>query len=171
MKTKISALIDGEIRGSELRDVCAALRHDDDLRCRLSLYTLIGDALRGERYLATDISAGVLNRLADEPVVLAPQRWPGVAQGARRMQRPAMALAASVAGLAVVAWLGLTAGQVQPSTAQLAQKAPLEMASADDDIAMQEYLIAHQVQSGSVFLNGDAQHIRAVSLNGAGSRQ
>ena len=171
MNTKISALMDGEINGSDLRDVCAALRQDDDLRRRASVYALIGDALRREPYLTTNISAAVLRRLSDEPVVLAPQRWQAATQAVRRIERPTMALAAGIAGLTVVAWLGLTSSQMQQSPAQVAQKEPLEMASADADIVMQEYLIAHQVQSGSVFLNGDAQHIRAVSLTGAGSRQ
>ena len=173
MNSKISALMDGEIHGSALRDVCADLRHDDGLRRRFNLYALIGDALRGERYLATDISAVVESRLADEAVVLAPQRWQRATQAAQSMERPAktLALAAGISGLAVVAWLGLSVGGIPPSPPQLAQNAPLEMATADDYLAMQEYLIAHQVQSGSVFLNGGAQNIRAVSLSGGGSRQ
>ena len=41
----------------------------------------------------------------------------------------------------------------------------------NSDADMQEYLIAHQIHSGGVYLNGETQRIRTVSLNGAESRR
>lgn len=168
MKTKISALIDGELDPREIREVCIALRHDKELRSTCGAYVLIGDALRREPFLATELSGAVLDHLADEPVVLAPRGMTGYWHDSREWRRP-LALAATVAGVAVVAWLGLST-PAGLRGAQVVEKKPVVLASASD-ADMQEYLIAHQIYSGSISLNGDAQHIRSVSLHGAESRR
>ena len=114
-----------------------------------------------------------LRRRCGEPVVLAPQDWVNASGGRRSWNRPLLAMAATLAGVSVVAWLGLTmAPQRQAVMAQApaVQEHPFVMAVAND-ADMQEYLIAHQIHSGSTYLNGEAQHIRTVSLNGADSRQ
>ena len=176
MKTKISALIDGELETREMRETFASLRHDGELRRACSDYLLIGDALRREPHLAIDIIGAVFDHLADEPVVLAPRRFFGTGRERSQWQRPALALAATVAGVAIVAWLGLPAQFTQQgpqlvATAQkMTQTLPVTVA-AIDDADMQEYLIAHQVHSGSFYLNGESQHIRTVSLNGVEAHQ
>lgn len=169
MKTKVSALIDGELAAREVREICNSMRHDDELRCACGAYVLIGDALRREPYLATEITGTVLDRLVDEPVVLAPQKFVNSWRKHREWHRPLLALAATLAGVAVVAWLGLSS-QSARQTQQLAQQrqvAPAAASTAD----MQEYLIAHQIHSGGVYLNGETQRIRTVSLNGVESHR
>lgn len=166
MKTKLSALIDGELDTSEMRDVCVSLRRDEDLRRTGTTYILIGDALRGEPHLATEMSETVLDHLADEPVVLAPRGVPGPWRERGDWQRSLMALAATAAAVAAVAWFGLPARNGQP---QLVEQKPVVLAASDAD--MQEYLIAHVIHSGSAYLSGDAQQIRTVSLNGAEPRR
>jgi sigma-E factor negative regulatory protein RseA len=174
MKTKISALIDGELDANEMRDAFISMRQDEALRQTCSTYLLIGDALRLEPHLSTEISGAVFSRLANEPVVLAP----GALTKAPRPQwlRPALAMAATVAGVAVVVWLGLPV-QSTKSAQPLQSLAQVRMApnplvvAASEDPDMQEYLIAHQIHSGSMYLNGETQHIRTVSLNGAESTQ
>jgi sigma-E factor negative regulatory protein RseA len=190
MKTKMSALVDGELDAHEMRDVFIAMRQDAGLRAELhrvsDRYALIGDALRGEPCLATNIAGAVRDQLVDEPVIFAPaaitqlpqQNRQSNNQPTRQWLRPALAMAATVAGVAVVAWLGLPTPSAQqpPLLAQATVEKllpqplahPLVVAAAEDP-DMQEYLIAHQIHSGSVFLNGDTQHIRTVSMNGAES--
>lgn len=73
MKTKISALIDGELDAHEMREVCISMHDDKELRRISCTYALIGDALRREPHLATEITGAVLDHLADEPMVPAPQ--------------------------------------------------------------------------------------------------
>ena len=170
MRTKISALIDGELDERELREVCIALRHDEELRRACGAYVLIGDTLRREPHLASEFAGAVLDHLADEPVVLAPRGWAMPRPARREWPRSLLAMAATLAGVAVVAWLGLTQQPAPPQLALQNAKAPatsVVMASADGDL--QDYLIAHQIQSGSGFLNSEAQQIRTVSLNGAES--
>lgn len=165
MKAKISALIDGELSPHEMRDACIALRHDEALRRTCCTYAVIGDALRREPFLSTELSGAVFDHLADEPVVLAPKR---MADFERRERHRMLAMAAGLVGVAVVVWFGLGAPEYRK--AQLAEQKTVVLASAKE-IDMQEYLIAHQIYSGSISLNGDAQHIRSVSLSGAEPRR
>lgn len=105
----VSALFDGE---QETHEVAAGLRDISDNGARWREYALIGDGLRGERtFLACDISASVMAQLSAQPVVLAPRNL----QTKARKPHPLLALAASVAGVAVVGWLAL-AGGAQPSS-------------------------------------------------------
>lgn len=166
MKTKISALIDGELASCEVRDLCNSMRHDDELRCACGAYVLIGDALRREPHLATNIADTVLARLVVEPVVLAQNK---MVNSWREWRRPLLALAATLAGVAVVAWLGLSP-QPGQQTQQVAQQRPLSLAVASD-ADMQEFLIAHQIHSGGIYLSGETHPIRAVSLSGAESHR
>lgn len=169
MKTKISALIDGELAAREMHEICDSMHHDDELRCACGAYILIGDALRREPHLATEITGTVLDHLVDEPVVLAPRKFVNSWRKHREWQPPLLALAATLAGVAVVAWLGFSSQSAQQEQQLAQQRQPViaETNAAD----MQEYLIAHQIHSGGVYLNGGTQRIRTVSLSGAESHR
>lgn len=169
MKKNISALVDGELDARELRELCISMRHDEALRRACSTYVLIGDALRGEPHLATEISGAVLDRLADEPVVLAPHRVAGPWRGRGEWRRPMLALAATLAGVALVAWVGLPSQSIQQAL-QLTQQGH-KVTVSPSDAHMQEYLIAHQIHSGGIYLSGETQRIRTVSLGGLESRR
>lgn len=76
---RISALVDGELAAAEVADTCRAWRTDARLRADWHAYSLIGDVLR-----STDLAqppardqaflGSLRERLAREPVVLAPDR-------------------------------------------------------------------------------------------------
>lgn len=170
MKTKISAMIDGELDGHGLREAFASLRQDEDMRRASTTYLLIGDALRKEPYLGTELTGAVFDHLADEPVVLAPRSLLGNLRDSAAWQRPALALAATVAGVAVVAWLGLPASAPRNTQIAVAGPQPVMQSVKADAGDMQEYLIAHQIHSGSIYLNSETQHIRTVALNGMEAR-
>ncbi|MFN6961844.1 MAG: hypothetical protein ACK4N6_06335, partial [Rhodocyclaceae bacterium] len=121
----------------------------------------------------------VLARLAEDPIVLAP-RYLLVR---RPRPHPLWALAASVAGVAVVGWVALT-GSPQPvgnETRLVAAPAvPVTVASVGGAVPpaptfrsesapdgapdMQEYLLAHQAQAATVRLAETARQIRTVAL-------
>lgn len=164
MKIELSALIDGETEDHEIPVVLKALRSDPAMRDAWSEYHLIGDVLRGEPELDRDITSGVMQRLAEEPVVLAPlpRRQAG-------WQRPLAALAASVAGVAVVGWLALSPSSRAPEPSLVASAAKVEQRAepvAASDI--QEYLLAHQANAPGLRLQGGSQNIRTVSVLEAG---
>lgn len=111
MSEILSALSDGQATPEEVARACAAWRDDAQARASWHRYQLIGDALRSPELLASSHSAAFLQgfraRLAQEPVVLAPQaaqathvahaartehthapNLPAVGQGAQLKRRP-----------------------------------------------------------------------------------
>jgi sigma-E factor negative regulatory protein RseA len=167
MTKELSALLDGEIERHETVALWSKLGNDPGLRTKWSNYQLIGDALRGEHNLSADIASRVMFQLSDEPVVLAPRS----SKQTSPWYRSALALAASLAGVAVVGWLALA--QPQP-TRDAALMARLEQSAATPVLAnvatpaqsMQEYMLAHQANASGLYLQGGAQHIRTVSAVG-----
>ena len=173
MKSRLSGLMDGEqlARDDELFN---ALKRGDELRDCWQKYHLIGDALRREPALGSDITSRVMQGLRDEPVVLAPPR-----STRHEWQRSALAMAATLAGVAVVGWIALapfsgpalrpapnlaqSAGTPPPVVQAAASRQPARPASRD----MQEYLVAHQTQLSSLQFRGGTEYIRTVSVSQA----
>ena len=102
MKDQISALLDGELDESEAGRLIARLKSDPELRRAWDDYHRVGDALRG--HLGADLSARVASRLAAEPTVLARGAAPTPVQRAGRW---VLSAAASLAAIALVAWMAL----------------------------------------------------------------
>ena len=104
----LSALMDGELDDDRVAQACARWREEPSSREAWHAYQMIGDVLRSED-LATDArrdSAFVLalrERLAQEPVVLAPMPLPEPSAHGLRRRRGWMAPAAAAAGFAAVA--------------------------------------------------------------------
>lgn len=166
MKTRISALMDGELEQHEVAETLQALRRNDELRTEWRDGHLIGAALRGEHGLDLDVTARVMSVLEAEPTVMAP-----ASRRAPAWQRPLLALAASAAGVAVVAWLALTPeGNGLPAgTGGLAvAKAGPVLAQSQSTPRLQEYLVAHQVHAPGGVIGGAARNIRTVAANGEG---
>lgn len=163
MKAELSALFDGEMEQHQSPPLFAALRSDEALRDSWADYQLIGDALRAEPGLDCDITARVMSSLEDEPVVLAPVR-----RRHSSWQGSALALAASVAGVAVVGWLALAPQFVtreQPVMVRADLPVPT-MVSVATQQGMQEYFLAHQTNAPGLHMQGGTQHIRTVSATG-----
>lgn len=164
-KQTLSALMDGELDVNAVQRACAAWREDADVRARWHAYHLVGDLLRSEE---TRVDAGhdseflarLRSRLADEPVVLAPQpravpleeERVHVANGVPRVRRRAwaapFAVAAgfvAVAGVLVVTRVGgptpgapaaasTFAAATLPAVETNAVAASASLAAADDNI-------------------------------------
>jgi sigma-E factor negative regulatory protein RseA len=164
MKTRISALLDGELEDHELDSTLRQLRRSEELRREWCECQLIGAALRGERELDIDVAARVMSALELEPTVMAPAQRRKI-----EWQRPALALAASAAGVAVVAWLALAPGRdgVPAGTASIASvtKGPM-VAQSVSTPRLQEYLVAHQAYAQAGTMVGGARNIRTVSASG-----
>jgi sigma-E factor negative regulatory protein RseA len=157
MTEKISALMDGELEGGAADEALELLRADREAGDSWRLYHLMSDALRGQRQL---LSPGFVERcaarLATEPAVLAP----GALPGRTPMQRYALAAAASLAAIALVAWLALAPQpQPQPPVAQV--QPPAITVSLPD--AANDYLLAHQGFSPRMSLLGMAPYVRTVA--------
>jgi sigma-E factor negative regulatory protein RseA len=122
--------------------------------------------LRGERGLDIDIAARVMSALELEPTVMAP-----APRRALEWRRPALALAASAAGVAVVGWLALApggeAGSIDAAGLAAPKSGPV-VASTQSTPRLQEYLVAHQAYAPGGAMVGGARNIRTVAAVGAG---
>ncbi|MDD5176946.1 MAG: RseA family anti-sigma factor [Sterolibacterium sp.] len=158
MKTELSTLLDDELEAYRHQSLLTALRNDTELRATMANYLLIGDALRGIPDLTTNLTASVMARLDKEPTLLAPP-----ARRSAGLLRDMAALAASLTGVAVVAWLALS----PPASPTLVP--PVAQAKKPDVIAtserMQEYLMAHQAYAPSSRIQGGASYIRTISAS------
>lgn len=184
---EVSALCDGELESHEFDAVLKAIAHDGEegeLRTAWRDYGLIGDALRREQISGGDMTASVMTRVRAEPFLLVPpRRSPGTAL--TPPARPLFALAASLAGVAVVGWLAWSGGmQVNPGMDRIAVAAPPAPAFASARPAsaltaesmrmpegvlvvhggdMSEYLLAHHQHASSFRLRDSTEHVRTVA--------
>jgi sigma-E factor negative regulatory protein RseA len=144
MKPNISALLDDELEQSEASRTIDALRRDKALQETWNLYHLIGDALRHAPGYSPDLSAKVIARLSEEPVLFVPS-----AQPKRTPLRFALPLAAK------------PRPANEPAT-PVAEQSPSG--------ALKEYLVAHQAHSPSSGIQGVAPYVRSVSEIRQGGR-
>lgn len=180
MRERISALMDGELEGSELRaSLASLLERDAAAQDAWRHYHLIGDALERAFPLSPGFETRVAARLEAEPTVLAP----AVVVAPRERRRwVVLSAAASFAAFALVGWLALGHQRgtvpVPPQVAQVAPAAPRTLArvalapraashapvrvplprEADD------YLLAHQSYSLRGSLQGMMPYVRTVAI-------
>jgi sigma-E factor negative regulatory protein RseA len=175
MKSRISALLDGELERHEAAAPLDALRTEGEMRDAWRCYHLIGDAMRDTRVLSAGFAARVAAKLAEEPTVIAPVRL----ATAPRPRWQLLSAAASVAAVAMVAsvWFVLQDGAgLAPQVAQAPQQTPQALAAKTADVqavpvaaqvappdSANDYLYAHQVYSPRNSLQGVAPYVRMVS--------
>ena len=164
MKSKISAMMDGELRDAELGESLQALRNEAEALETWRQYHLISDALRDTRVLSSGFSERFASRLEQEPAILAPVALPRAAERGR--YRHALAIAASIAGVAMVGAIAYTQFPDSPQFALAPSKTP----AAQPDVARvalpreaNDYLLAHQSYSPRNSLQGVATYVRTVS--------
>jgi sigma-E factor negative regulatory protein RseA len=170
MKARISALMDGETGQHEAAAPLDALRVEGEARETWRNYHLIGDAMRGAGVLSAGFSARVAAKLEKEPTVMAPSR------AAAPVQRPRfhlLPMAASLAAVALVAWVAFglrddpaQVAQVAAPAAQVQSLAPqvaAPVAQVPPPSSANDYLYAHQGYSPRNSLQGVAPYVRMVS--------
>ena len=161
MKDRISALMDGELDDKSAAQAIEALAKDQEALEAWRTYHLISDALREDRLLSDGFTARVAAVLAKEPTVLAPNRL-------QPQPKTWYALAASVAAVALVGWLGFAPQQTAVAPVAQAPNAtvvPVEVKPAMVPLpsGTNDYLLAHQGFSPRVSLQGMAPYVRTVS--------
>lgn len=166
MKDRISVLMDGELDDRSAAEVIDALADGSqaggEAREAWRTYHLISDALGKSRMLSEGFSGRVAAALAAEPTVLAPRRL-GVAREPRRW----VALAAGVAAVSLVGWLGLAPQQTAVAPVAQAPKPIVAKEVKPPVISLprgtNDYLLAHQAFSPRMSLQGMAPYVRTVS--------
>lgn len=170
MTREISELMDGELSSETMQNLIRRMKQDQRLREDWSLYHLIGDKLREIGVYSPALAGRVGERLVQEPTVLAPRRR----MLTETLGRFAMTAAASLAAIAVVAWVALHGPQERPAAevasapptiAQPAVQvaAPVQPVSTPMPSRVNDYLIAHQEYSPTTAVQGVASYVRSVS--------
>lgn len=189
---ELSALVDGELGPDAVVRACANWRSDARLRQNWHAYHLIGDVLRSDDLASrpardTDFLNRLRERLADEPVVLAPSAKPAPvavpAHGGwgQRHWRAGAAIAAgfvAVAGVLVV--LRSPAPQPAPELARAPISAPVVPVAAESgveqaayvtdgrvmrDARLDRYLAAHQQFAGTSALGVPSAFLRSATTD------
>jgi sigma-E factor negative regulatory protein RseA len=182
MKSRISALMDGELGSQESAGPLGALRGESEALDAWKTYHLISDVLRGTRPLSDGFAERLMARLADEPTVLAPGAGAAPARG---VWFGVSAAAASVAAVALVGWLAFgppgaqapaPVVQAVPAAAPTAVAAAVPGRKQNEPVrvplpaATDDYLLAHQGYSPRNSLQGMAPYVRTAS-GSAGARK
>lgn len=179
--SELSALFDGELEDHEVSSIVRAALADQNQQADWQAFALIGDQLRGMPGFKPEFVENVMVRVREEPQVLAPRN---LARPSAR--HPLLALAASVAGVAMVGWLAL-AGSPQVQGPQIAYVAvppaptfvkvvPQQPAATteprieSDRAEMGEYLMAHHAHASALHLGEGVQHVRSVAMIGDARR-
>jgi len=159
MKQNISALMDGELFDDEADALLDKIKRNPDVQTEWDLYHLVGDALRQPAHLHADIRLSLHERLKAEPTIVAPRSR--IKQTAKWF---ALSAAASIMGMALVAWMSVQIGSVPASQVAMQQsQSALHPASFPVKPAMNDYLMAHQEFSPSTEVQGAASYIRTVA--------
>ncbi len=161
---RISAFMDGELDDHEATGQVRRLKEDPELRAAWETYHLIGDALRGEAGYSSGLAARISAKLAAEPTVLAPSPR----MQSRNVRRVALSAAASIGGVALVAWLALFDNPFLPQQNLALNQTPpwraqTQLAATPANGAVNDYLLAHQQFSPSTAMQGVASYVRTVS--------
>ena len=158
MNERVSVLMDGELDDKSAAAAIQSLANEREARDAWRSYHLIGDLMRGSAPLSEGFAARITWKLAEQPTVLAPGRI----RPQPRRWFTVSAAAASLAAVALVAWLAF-APQPQVPAAPLAQAKPEAPAIVPMPTAANDYLLAHQGFSPRVSLQGMAPYVRTVS--------
>jgi sigma-E factor negative regulatory protein RseA len=167
MREKISVWMDGELDDKAAAQLMDTLARDREALDTWRTYHLISDALRESSVLSEGFTARVAAQLAKEPPLLAPNRLLVPKRLKTEQPRRWVAMAASVAAVALVGWLGFAPQQT--AVVPVAQ-APRVMPDLESKPALvpppsgaNDYLLAHQGFSPRVSLQGMAPYVRTMS--------
>ena len=160
MKEKISALIDDEVDLESSQYLFTALKNDTQLSACWSAYHLIGDTMRGNCCLSAGFHDRLMQKLEQEPAVLAPRN------DLPRMLKSSFLLSAgsAAAAIAFVSWMVWSQYSQPPEQALT----PLMAQNNVLPQAMNSYLLAHQEFAVGGGLQS-ASYIPAVASTGDGN--
>jgi sigma-E factor negative regulatory protein RseA len=167
----LSALADGELEGAELKRALDALHNDAELQASWSAYHLIRDSVSSnlDEGVAPQLHLRISAALQDEPTILAPQprrrSWVKQAAG--------LAIAASVAGVAVVGVQQMNSAGSAPAVQTVAQQqeyirmAPTLVAEGKEkpqpkSEGLDRYLVNHNEYSANSGIQGVLPYVRIV---------
>jgi sigma-E factor negative regulatory protein RseA len=169
---QLSSWLDGEAAGANPSELVKSLARSPAQREQCGVYWLIGDCLRGDEPVVSDLSSRVMLALESEPTVLAP-----LASSAQLPVARWKSVAAVAAGAVFAVWMGvgLWEAPIMPASSVLAQKSLVPDVTVRSDVRLPEglpddrsYLMAHQASAFAAPVAGAASYIRTAGLERVG---
>ena len=174
MKSKVSALMDGELDQQDVTNVIEAIRENDDLHNEWRSYHLIGDALRKSSRLSMNISSRVSQKLITEPTVLSPN----VTSAIQKQKYKVFTLAAAASVVAMISAGLIMNNLYKPQQITIAEQsnqensvtaAPIMVSSpplihnySHPPVEINDYLFVHREFSPGIAMRGQASNIHNV---------
>ena len=145
MSEQISALMDDEIAVENAEHLIASMHTSKQASQTWHHYHLIGDAMRGDVVLGASFKQKLMERIEQEPTVLAPSasKMAGHRKTTEVLKDKlpvSWSIAASVAAVMVVGWVTLQQQTQQNSVPAL----EVAQVSTTNESIPNEYLMAHQ---------------------------
>lgn len=153
MKEQLSALIDGEFDTSNADHLLIVAKSDGELRRAWNAYHMIGDVMRGDSVLHSQVTNRIMEALEHEPTIIAPAAVRSSKSNAEKSLFKKTAFWSVAASVTAVMFVGLMLLQQQKSDQNM--MSPVEIA----ENLPNEYLTAHQTYAP----NGAAYYIQNVS--------
>ncbi len=163
---RISALMDGELEAGDALVELGRIKSDENLLQEWETYHLIGDVLRKDGVVAARFCDRFRETLGKEPTILAPR--PSVV-APRKVRLYALSAAASLAGVAAVAWLAFMnqpapLHDIPEQTAQGPGQGTV-IVDTDPTPSVDEYLLAqHHAIAPVAAFPGVAPYLQNVDL-------
>ncbi|MCB1874582.1 MAG: sigma-E factor negative regulatory protein [Chromatiales bacterium] len=178
----LSALVDGELGARETDEILAQMRSDAELQGTWERFQWIGDAIRNNLPESVpvgkeaDIAARVSVALADEPAILAPAALDADKPRSRFRPLVGVAVAASVAGLAVMGLRAMTQdGNQGPLALQgtpVVMQEPIKVGRMPESLEpaqrsrLTRYLVSHYENAPNGGMKGMLPYVSVVGYNG-----
>jgi sigma-E factor negative regulatory protein RseA len=176
VKSKVSALMDGELDQQDVSNIIEAIKKDNDLRDEWKTYHLIGDALRQSSRLSMNISSNVSHKLKAEPTVLSPNTS-RTTEKKQTHKVLAFSMAASI--IAMVSGWVIMHNLYKPQQIIVAEQSkhdntltaspvvvsspPLIHNYSHPPVEMNDYLFVHREFSPGITMNGQVTNVNNVT--------
>lgn len=150
MSEQISALMDDEIAVSDAEHLITSIHTSKHASQTWHHYHLIGDAMRGDTTLSADFKHKLMQKLEQEPTVLAPKASQAVISKTQTFKDKLpvkWTIAASFAAVMVVGWMTLQQEYHPEHPAAVIEMAEISPQATESIPA--EYLTAHQTLAPS----------------------
>jgi sigma-E factor negative regulatory protein RseA len=151
MSEQISALMDDEIAVDDAEHLLTSIHTSKQASQTWNHYHLIGDAMRGDVVLSSDFKHKLMQKIEQEPTVLAPsasQVSVNKTEVLKDKLPATWSIAASFAAVMVVGWMALQ--QQSQSDNPPAVLAVAEVSTTSNESIPAEYLTAHQSSAPSI---------------------
>jgi len=150
MSEQISALMDDEIAVENAEFLITSIHVNKQASQTWNHYHLIGDAMRGDVALPSDFKQKLMQKIEQEPTVLAPSASQSSVNRTEMLKDKLPArwsIAASFAAVMVVGWMALQQQSQTDSPSAVIEVA--EVSTTTNESIPAEYLTAHQSSAPS----------------------